>query len=211
MKLTSNSFSDGKPISPEFAFADIDPKSHFTFSRNRNPHLQWSDVPAQTQSFVLICHDPDVPSRGDDVNKEDREVPESLQRVDFFHWVLLDIPSRTREIAAGSQSNGVTPHGKPGPSAPSGWRHGLNDYTKWFSGNPEMKGNYYGYDGPAPPWNDALLHHYVFTLYAIDVPRLEIAGDITGQSVREALTQHGLADAALTGTYSLNPKVREDL
>jgi hypothetical protein len=29
-----------------------------------------------------------------------------------------------------------------------------------------MAGSYFGYDGPFPPWNDSLVHHYVFTLYA---------------------------------------------
>ena len=32
-----------------------------------------------------------------------------------------------------------------------------------------MFGDYYGYDGPCPPWNDELVHRYVFTLYALDV------------------------------------------
>jgi len=31
-----------------------------------------------------------------------------------------------------------------------------------------MKGTYFGYDGPAPPWNDSVVHHYAFTLYAVD-------------------------------------------
>jgi hypothetical protein len=69
-----------------------DAASHVALSSNRNPDLHWDDVPAATRSFVLICHDRDVPSKGDDVNQEGREVPESLPRVDFFHWVLIDIP-----------------------------------------------------------------------------------------------------------------------
>ena len=35
-------------------------------------------APAGTTSFALICHDYDVPSKGDDVNKERRSVPASL-------------------------------------------------------------------------------------------------------------------------------------
>ena len=49
--------------------------------------LRSTKVPAGTKSFALICHDFDVPSRGDDVNQADREVPADLARVDFFHWV----------------------------------------------------------------------------------------------------------------------------
>ena len=39
------------------------PVSNISPGRNRNPDLAWSDVPQSTKSFVLICRDPDVPSR----------------------------------------------------------------------------------------------------------------------------------------------------
>jgi Raf kinase inhibitor-like YbhB/YbcL family protein len=209
VQLTSKSFSDGAPIPGEFAFAVIDPVNHIALSTNRNPHLAWSDVPEGTKSFALICHDPDVPNRADDVNREDREIAESFPRDPFFHWVLLDIPATTREIPAGSQSDRITPKGKPGPAAPNGMRHGLNDYTKWFAGDENMRGDYYGYDGPCPPWNDLRLHHYVFTLYALDVPRVEVHGGLNEPNVRLAITGHVLAQASLTGTYTLNPRVRQ--
>jgi len=208
MQLKSDSFSDGAAIPGEFAFAVIDPNTHVALSRNRNPHLVWSDTPAVTKSFALICHDYDVPSRADDVNKEGREIPATLARVDFFHWLLLDIPAAMREIAAGAYSDGVVARGKPGPGAPNGLRHGLNDYTGWFASDPNMKGNYYGYDGPCPPWNDSIVHHYVFTLYALDTPSLNIPGDLTGANVRAALAGHVLEQAHLSGTYTLNPRLR---
>ena len=208
MQLTSQSFQDGQAIPGEFAFAVPDAASHVALSSNRNPHLAWSGAPAGTQSFVVVCHDPDVPSRGDDVNQEGREVPASLPRVDFFHWLLLDIPAATTEIAAGAQSDGVTPRGKSGPAAPGGLRHGINDYTGWFAGDEQMKGDYYGYDGPCPPWNDSIVHHYVFTVYALATPTLAVSGELTGANVRAAL-QAGqvLGKASITGLYSLNPAV----
>jgi Raf kinase inhibitor-like YbhB/YbcL family protein len=206
--LKSDSFSDGAAIPGEFAFAVIDPNTHVALSRDRNPHLVWSDTPAVTKSFALICHDYDVPSRADDVNKEGREIPATLARVDFFHWLLLDIPPAMREIAAGAYSDGVVPRGKPGPGAPNGLRHGLNDYTGWFASDPNMKGNYYGYDGPCPPWNDSIIHHYVFTLYALDTPSLHVHGDLIGANVRAALAGHVLGQAHLSGTYTLNPRLR---
>ena len=208
MQLKSDSFSDGAAIPGEFAFAVIDPNTHVALSRNRNPHLVWSDTPAVTKSFALICHDYDVPSRADDVNKEGREIPATLARVDFFHWLLLDIPAAMREIAAGAYSDGVVARGKPGPGAPNGLRQGLNDYTGWFASDPNMKGNYYGYDGPCPPWNDSIIHHYVFTLYALDTPSLNVHGDLTGANVRAALAGHVLEQAHLSGTYTLNPRLR---
>lgn len=207
MQLRSESFRDGGVIPGEFAFAVEDPKSHVALSKNRNPQLSWSDVPEGTKSFALVVHDPDVPSKGDDVNKEGREVPASLPRVDFYHWLLWDIPGGTREIAAGSQSDGATARGKKGPEAPGGLRHGINNYTDWFAGDENMKGDYYGYDGPCPPWNDAIVHHYIFTLYALDVERLDVKGAPTAENVLAALKGHVLAEAKWTGTYSLNPKV----
>jgi len=209
MQLTSKSFSEGAPIPGEFAFAVIDPVNHIALSTNRNPHLAWSDVPEGTKSFALICHDADVPSRADDVNQEDREIAESFPRDLFFHWVLLDIPATAGEIAAGSHSDSITPTGKPGPAAPEGTRHGLNDYTKWFAGDEKMRGAYYGYDGPCPPWNDLRLHRYVFTLYALDVPHVEVHGDLTGANAQMAIAGHVVAQASLTGTYTLNPRVQQ--
>jgi Raf kinase inhibitor-like YbhB/YbcL family protein len=208
MQLTSKSFSDGAPIPGEFAFAVIDPVNHIALSTDRNPQLAWSNVPEGTKSFALICHDPDVPYRVDDVNKEGREIAESFPRDLFFHWVLLDIPATVREIPAGSQSDGITAKGKPGPAAPGGMRHGTNDYTKWFAGDENMRGDYYGYDGPCPPWNDLRLHHYVFTLYALDVPHVDVRGDLTGANARLAIAGQVLAQASLTGTYTLNPRVQ---
>ncbi|MBB5609093.1 MULTISPECIES: YbhB/YbcL family Raf kinase inhibitor-like protein [unclassified Janthinobacterium] len=210
MKLTSQSFSDHAAIPGEFAFAVIDPATHVALSNNRNPHLAWSDVPAGTQSFALICHDPDVPSSGEDVNQEGREVPASLPRVDFFHWLLLDIPAAAREIAAGSHSDGVLARGKAGPAAPDGLRHGINDYTSWFAGDEHMAGDYHGYDGPCPPWNDTLLHRYVFTLYALDLPRIAVNAPFNGVNLRDALAGHVLAQASLTGTYTLNPHLQKN-
>ena len=106
-------------------------------------------------------------------------MPASLPRVDFFHWVLIDLPPDTPPIARGEFSDGVTARGKPGPHAPRGARQGINDYTGWFAGDKDMAGNYFGYDGPCPPWNDAIPHRYVFTLYALDVARLAVAGIFT--------------------------------
>ncbi len=208
MRLTSSSFSEGKAIPGEFCFAVIDPVNHVELSNNRNPELAWSDVPEGTKSFALICHDPDVPSKGDNVNKEGREVPPSLPRVNFYHWLLWGIPASAREIAAGSQSEGVTSRGKSGPDAPRGMRHGINSYTGWFAGDPNMKGDYYGYDGPCPPWNDAIVHHYIFTVCALDVERLEVKGEPVAENVEAALKGHVLAEAKLMVTYTLNPRIR---
>lgn len=207
MQLTSQSLSDGHPIAGEFAFCVPAAEGHVALSSNRNPHLSWRDAPAGTRSFAVICHDPDVPSRGDDVNQADREVPADLPRVDFFHWVMLDLPPTLSAIAAGEFSKGFTVRGKAGPATLHGARHGLNDYTGWFAGDRDMNGDYCGYDGPFPPFNDSILHHYVFTLYALDVERLPVQGLFTGPQVREAMAGHVVGQASITGTYTLNPRL----
>ncbi len=208
MKLATTAFADGGVIPAEFAFCAIDPAAHVRLSANRNPDFVWSELPAGTRSLVLLSHDPDVPSRGEDVNQEGRTVAASLARVDFFHWVLVDLPPDAAPIARGEFSDGVTARGKPGPNAPRGARQGINDYTGWFAGDKEMAGNYFGYDGPCPPWNDELPHRYVFTLMALGVARLPVAGVFKGPDVRSAAAAHVLGTASVSGRYALNPKVR---
>ena len=207
MKLTTTAFADQGVIPAEFAFCAIDPATRVRLSQNRSPDFAWEGLPAGTRSLALLCHDPDVPSRGDDVNQEGRTVPATLPRVDFFHWVLVDLPADTPALSRGEFSDGVTGRGKPGPLGPRGARQGVNDYTGWFAADKEMAGNYFGYDGPCPPWNDAIPHRYVFTLYALDVPRLAVDGAFSGADARRAMEGHVLAQTAVTGRYTLNPAV----
>lgn len=205
MKLTSSSFAEGQKIPGEFSFCIPDPAHHVCLGKNLNPQLSWSEAPAGTRSFVLICHDPDVPSQGDDVNQEGRSVPATLPRVDFFHWVLINLPATVNAIKEGEFSADVTPRGKPGLPGENGSQQGINNYTDWFAGDHDMSGDYFGYDGPCPPWNDTIIHRYVFTIYALDIERLPLDGKFGGPEVRSAIQGYILAEASLTGTYTLNP------
>lgn len=207
MKLQSDSFPGQGVIPERNAFARIDPQSRVALAGNRNPHLAWTDVPDGTRSFVILAVDPDVPTKPDDVNQVGREVPADLPRAEFYHWVLVDVAADVRTLAEGSYSNGITPRGKAGPLALDGTRQGLNDYTNWFAADRDMNGDYFGYDGPCPPWNDALVHRYVFTVYALDVAELEVSGRFTGEQVKAAMQGHVLAQASVTGTYTLNPRL----
>lgn len=207
MQLMSSSFGHGQRIPVEFAFGVPDPIAHLRLGANRNPHLRWSGAPSATRSLVLVCVDTDVPTRADDVNQAGRVVPASLPRTDFFHWLMVDIAPTVQEIAAGACADGIVARGKRTPTGPAGARQGLNDYTLWFAGDADMRGEYFGYDGPCPPWNDERLHHYHFVLYATDLERCPVDGAFTGTQVRAAIADHVLAEARLTGTYSLNPAV----
>lgn len=80
---------------------------------NVSPPLEWSDVPGQTQSFVLIVEDPDAPD------------PRAPQRT-WVHWVLYDIPGEVRAL----------PEDAAKQDLPAGTRRGLNDWKLATYGGP---------------------------------------------------------------------------
>jgi len=207
MRISTSSFEDGGVIPSRYAFAKADPDTHVVFSENANPALSWEDVPDETKSFALICHDPDVPSVGNDVNQEDREIPAGLSRVDFFHWVVVDLPVDLRAIDEAEFADGVVVGGRRVPEGPHRSRQGLNDFTDWFAEDAEMRGDYFGYDGPAPPWNDSIVHHYVFTVFALSMSSVLVYGNFKGRDVRTAIRRRTLAEASVTGTYTQNPRL----
>jgi Raf kinase inhibitor-like YbhB/YbcL family protein len=207
MRLTSDNFDHGDRIPAGNAFGVVDPDTHLAFGPNRNPHLRWDGAPDGTRSYVIICADGDVPTRPDDVNQEGREVPSDLPRTEFIHWVAVDVPATCTEIDEGAFAEGVVAKGKDRGAGPMGVRQGLNDYTGWFAGDPDMGGDYHGYDGPCPPWNDSIVHHYVFTLYALDVEACDVDGSFTAADVRRAMDGHVLDATELMGIYTLNPRL----
>src|SRR5258708_12988853 len=92
MRLMTTAFADGQRIPAEFAFCAVDAQTHVRLSGNVNPDFAWSELPAETKSLALICTDPDVPSRGDDANKEGRTVPAPLPPLDFLPSLLVHFP-----------------------------------------------------------------------------------------------------------------------
>jgi hypothetical protein len=208
MRLSSQSFEDGAAMPDVFAFCTPDPDQHATLSDNRNPELSWFEVPGGTRSFALICTDGDAPSIPDDVNQPGRTLSKDLPRADFHHWVMIDISPECRAIEAGACSERVAAGGKQAPPGPNGSRQGHNDYTGWFEGDADMGGTYNGYDGPGPPWNDERIHHYCFTLFALDTDALDVKSDFCAADVLAALEGHVLGTASLTCTYTMNPDLR---
>jgi Raf kinase inhibitor-like YbhB/YbcL family protein len=201
MRLWSNSFDNATPIPAEFAMGHA-----AGFAGNRNPHLAWDEVPEGTGSFALLCIDPDAPTMPETVGRDDLEIPVEQPRGDFIHWTMVDIIAESRVIAAGSCSDGITAKGKRSPPGPSDSRQGLNDYTGWFAGDADMGGDYYGYDGPYPPFNDLRTHRYFFRLFALDVEKLPVPERFTASDVFRAMHGHVLGEALVHGTYSLHAK-----
>ena len=215
MNLRSETFDDQGMMPDACAFGVLGANKEYVLGENLNPHLAWSDLPAGTRSLALINDDLDVPVRLDTFNQDGAAVTQDQARRRLCHWVLIDLPPAGPPIAAGEFSRGVTVGGKPGPAAPRGARQGINEYTDWFAlhNDTRMMGDYYGYDGPCPPWNDEKPHRYEFVLYALDVPRLELAepARFGKQAVLDALLRgpaRVLGEAAITGLYALNPALR---
>ena len=210
MRLTTTAFADMAAIPGEFAFAvDRSRRARQAVGQSQSRFRVERTCPPGTRSLALLCHDPDVPSRGDDVNQEGRVVPASLPRVDFFHWVL-DRPAAPtpRGIARGELSRRRRARGKPVRRRADGARQGVNDYTGWFAGDEDMAGDYFGYDGPCPPWNDA--HRRTATCSRSTRSTCASSpspAQFTGADVRTrdaAVTCS--REASVTGRYTLNPR-----
>jgi hypothetical protein len=95
-------------------------------------------VPDDTKSFVLICHDTDVPRRAADVNQEGREVPASLPRIDFFLAADGHPCNDSRDRAGHPQQRRHTAR-QAGARGSDGLRHGINDYTNWFASDANIR------------------------------------------------------------------------
>src|SRR6516225_8271917 len=90
-----------------------------------SPAMSWTGAPANTQSYVVILHDPDPVLQGSATN-------------DVLHWAIIDIPGDTKGLPEGvkngDQADGAKNinnlggfAGYMGPCAPPG--HGDHHYT----------------------------------------------------------------------------------
>lgn len=99
MQLTSAAFKEGENV----------PVKHTADGANVSPPLAWSGAPGNTQSFALVCDDPDAP------------------RGVWVHWVLFNVPADATSL----------PEGVPATETlPSGGSQGKNDFGKPGYGGP---------------------------------------------------------------------------
>lgn len=204
LTVESDSITHGERVPDGHAFGVPDGSGKAAAEGgNRSPHLRWSGAPEGTQSFAVVVYDPDVPADASDVNQEGKSIPEEAGRADFAHWLLVDIPADVTELPEGAGSQEIVVGGKPAGETEHGVT-GLNSYTDFLAGDPDMGGDYGDYDGPFPPWNDERLHHYHFVVYALDVPSLGLEGQFKLDDVRAAISEHVLDEGELVATYTLH-------
>lgn len=203
LKVHVDSFKNGGTVPNKYAFCAPAAQGHTTGGPNINPSIAWSKGPKGTQSYAIILYDTDSPAEHREMmNKEGVTMTSDVKRHDFFHWVLVDIPANVTAIKEGADSNARVLHGKPAASTVG--VKGLNDYTKVTASNDAMKGQYYGYDGPCPPWNDDIVHRYHFTVYALSVKSLDLPKDFDGPAAQDAMKGKILAQGEELGLYTQN-------
>src|SRR5262247_178486 len=109
--MTSSAWEDGGVIPDKYTQA-AGPTSP-------SPELKWSQVPAGTQSFVLLMHDPEpVLNKG--------------SKMDITHWLVWNIPGTSTglpegvmqgELPDGTRQVSLRSNGYMGPGAPAGPYH----------------------------------------------------------------------------------------
>ena len=99
----------------------------------------------------------------------------------WWHWVIFNIPADVTELAAdaGNVQKNI---------APKGSVQSITDY-----GNP-------GFGGACPPPGDKP-HRYVFTVFALDVQKLDLDAKANAALVGFMLNQHALAKASIISYY----------
>jgi Raf kinase inhibitor-like YbhB/YbcL family protein len=100
----------------------------------------------------------------------------------WWHWLVINIPAEVTALPAGSGQS-------PGTPLPAGALQTRTDF-----GRP-------GFGGACPP-KGAAPHRYLFTLYALDTPHLDLEADASAAHVSFMLRAHALASATLTASYT---------
>lgn len=93
LKLKTTAFENEKTI----------PEKYTCNAADTSPSLSWSEVPANAQSFVIICEDPTAPSGN------------------WVHWVIYNIPADATRIEEGIPKTS---------NLSDGMAQGMNDFEK---------------------------------------------------------------------------------
>jgi ribose transport system ATP-binding protein len=157
-------------FAPDIPAGSIISKRYVEESRI-SPRLVWRGVPEGTQSFALAVTDPDLP--------EEFNFPRA-----FAHWLVVDIPSTTIELAEGASGTALMP---------TGARELDSDYVTF-----QIPGFGRGYGGPWPPDR---AHRYFFTLYALKASHLTLEADAKLEAFFAAVMPVTIAQASFVALY----------
>jgi Raf kinase inhibitor-like YbhB/YbcL family protein len=106
--------------------------------------------------------------------------PDAPRPEPFVHWVIYRIPAEAPGLPEAIAHDTSV-------KSPQGAVQGKNSWDK------------VGWGGPAPPPGHGV-HHYQFTLYALDRP-LQVYGGLDKKALIAAMSGHIIATAELIGTY----------
>lgn len=98
----------------------------------------------------------------------------------WWHWTVFNIPANVHSLPANAGASG-------GANLPAGAGMGKTDF------------GVSNYGGPCPPPGPA--HHYVITVYALKVPKLQLDAESSGAKVGFNLHFNALGEAKLTGMF----------
>lgn len=105
--------------------------------------------------------------------------PDAPRPGGWWHWLIFNIPADTTGLPKGAGTPGHEPAGA------------IQSLTSFEST---------GYGGPCPPVGHGV-HHYVFTVYALDTDGLAYAAGTPPEEVATAIRRHAIASASLTALY----------
>ena len=80
-KLRSNDLVNNEIMPMTFTY-----KGYGCDGENKSPQLSWVNAPSNTQSFAIICHDPDAPRENG-----------------WYHWLVVNIPKNVSSIKRGEK------------------------------------------------------------------------------------------------------------
>jgi Raf kinase inhibitor-like YbhB/YbcL family protein len=123
-------------------------------------------------SPALEWHHPPADTKSFAVTMYDPDAPGG-----FWHWIIYEIPVG----AHGLNANAGAPRSGNAPGDAAQLPNDFGDH---------------GYSGPCPP--SGTPHHYVITVYALDVPELGLAAHVSRKIALAGIEKHTLAKATLT-------------
>jgi Raf kinase inhibitor-like YbhB/YbcL family protein len=99
----------------------------------------------------------------------------------WWHWIVYNIPPSATDLATGAGASGST-------LLPAGAVQGRTDFGTT------------GYGGPCPPAGDKP-HHYIFTLYALKVEKLDVPADSSAALIGFYVRANQLGSAKISALY----------